>query len=421
MPFACSLNRIISVCGENIDGRMSHPADVTGYPVHEGRANKSSTSAADDLMPINNAQSPHVRRSAAGGAGLQGRGRAHTLPHDYGLQIKNSPGCERRRRRQRLAQQYRNAAAQKPAADMCQDITDVDLLDSELAISSTFPPSPCHSSFQPRRRLYSLDGGMATKGTDAEISNGTSASTFSVINGGHMIGPTHAHAEDATHQNCPGGGMSQNFRCRIQSSFPRKLALVTAAVMAVCLVVSSVMTTGSQDPSLAMTDQGQVGAGRYDPEVRFLPGMRMEIIARANEGKDIMEDEGGRHRTPEAPSSEEVQRPDPPQRAAQVHGNGRKKRRPRLAHARASFDPIMPSQGTADNDGIGSSGLRNNFQKPSRKLPTFVLPPEETEGRYSMENYGSIKVGNNMSWSKFLVLVAMAVLCIQLLASLRRG
>ena len=394
-------------------------ADVMGYPVQEGRTNKSSTSAADDLMPINNA--PHVRRSAAGGAGSQGRGRAHTLPHDYGLQMNNnSPGCERRRRRQRLAQQYRNAA-QKPAADMSQDIADVDLLDSELAISSTFPPSPCHSSFQPRRRLHSLDGGMATTGTDAEISNGTPAATFSVINGGHMTGPT--PAEDATHQNCPGDGMSQNFRYGIQSSFPRKLVLVTAAVMAVCLVVSSVLTTGSQDHSLAINDHGQVGAGRYDPEVRFLPGMKMEIIARGNEDEDVVEDGGDRHHTPEAPSSEEVKRPDPPHlRAAQVNGNGRKKHRPRLAHARASFDPIMPSQGTVDHVGIGSSRLRNDFKKQSRKLPTFVLPPEETEGSgNSMKNHGSIEVENGMSWSKSFILVAMAVLCVQLLASLRRG
>lgn len=397
-------------------------ADVMGYPVQEGRTSKSSTSAADDLMPVNNA--PHVRRSAAGGAGSQGRGRAHTLPHDYGLQVHNSPGCERRRRRQRLAQQYHNAAARKPAADMSQDIADVDLLDSELALSSTFPPSPCHSSFQPRRRMHSLDGGMATTGTDAEISNGTPASTFSVINGGHITGPTHAHAEDATHQNCPGDGTSQNFRYRIQSSFPRKLVLVTTAVMAVCLVVSSVLPTGSQDHSLlANNDHGQVGAGRYDPEVRFLPGMKMEIIARANEDEDIMEDDGDHHRTPEAPSSEEVKRPDPPHlRAAQVNGNGRKKHRPRLAHARASFDPIMPSQGTVDHVGIGSSGLRNDFKKQSRKLPTFVLPPEETEGSgNSMKNHGSIEVKNDMSWSKFFILVAMAVLCVQLLASLRRG
>lgn len=397
-------------------------ADVMGYPVQEGRTSKSSTSAADDLMPVNNA--PHVRRSAAGGAGSQGRGRAHTLPHDYGLQVHNSPGCERRRRRQRLAQQYHNAAARKPAADMSQDIADVDLLDSELALSSTFPPSPCHSSFQPRRRMHSLDGGIATTGTDAEISNGTPASTFSVINGGHITGPTHAHAEDATHQHCPGDGTSQTFRYRIQSSFPRKLVLVTTAVMAVCLVVSSVLPTGSQDHSLlANNDHGQVGAGRYDPEVRFLPGMKMEIIARANEDEDIMEDDGDHHRTPEAPSSEEVKRPDPPHlRAAQVNGNGRKKHRPRLAHARASFDPIMPSQGTVDHVGIGSSGLRNDFKKQSRKLPTFVLPPEETEGSgNSMKNHGSIEVKNDMSWSKFFILVAMAVLCVQLLASLRRG
>lgn len=400
---------------------MLHPAaDVMGYPVQEGRTNKSSTSAADDLMPKNNA--PHVRRSAACGAGSQGRGRAHTLPHDYGLQTNNnSPGCERRRRRQRLAQQYRNAA-QKPAAEMCQDITDADF-DSDLTISSTFPPSPCHSSFKPRRRLHSLDGAIATTGTDAEISNGTSASTFSVINGGHMTGPTHSHAEGATHQCCPGDGMSQNFRHRIQTSFPRKLVLVTTAVMAVCLVVSSVLTTGSQDHPLANNDHGQVGAGRYDPEVRFLPGMKMEIIARANEDEDVMEDGGDRHRTPEAPSSEEVKRPDPPHlRAAQVNGNGRKKHRPRLAHARASFDPIMPSQGTVDHVGIGSSGLRNDFKKQRRKLPTFVLPPEETEGSgNSMKNHGSIEVENGMSLSKFFVLVAMAVLCVQLLASLRRG
>ena len=395
---------------------MSHPGDVTGYPVQGGRANKSSTSAktaaaADDLMPINNA--PHVRRSAAGEAGSQGRGRAHTLPHDYGLQIKNSPGCERRRRRQRLAQQYSNSA-QKPAAEMCQDMTDADLIDSDLlvAISNTFPPSPCHSSFQPRRRLHSLDGGLATTGTDAEISNGTPASTFSVIIGDHMSRPNHAHAEDTTHQNCSGHGMSQNNRYRTQSSFPRKLVLVTAAVVAVCFVVSSVVTTGSQDRSLALNDHGQVSAGRYDPEVRFLPGMKMEIIARANVDEDIREDDGDRHRTPEAPSSEEAQRPDPPQRAAQANGNGKKKRRPRLAHARASFDPITLSQGSADNSGIGSSGLR--------KLPTFVLPPEETEGRNSMKNHGSIEMENGMSWSKFFILVAMAVLCIQFLASLRR-
>ena len=126
-----------------------------------------------------------------------------------------------------------------------------------------------------------------------------------------------------------------------------------------------------------------------------------------------MENDGDRHRTPEAPSSEEAQRPDPPQRAAQANGNGKKKRRPRLAHARASFDPITIGQGSADNSGIGSSGLR--------KFPTFVLPPEETEGRNSMKNHGSIEMENGMSWSKFFILVAMAVLCVQLLASLRRG
>ena len=406
---------------------MLHPADAMGYPAQEGRTNKSSTpgfaqktAAADDLMPINNA--PHVRRSAAGGAGSQGRGRAHTLPHDYGLQIKNSPGCERRRRRQRLGQQYRNAA-QKPAAEMCQDITDADF-DSDLTISSTFPPSPCHSSFHPRQRLHSLDGGMVTTAADADLSNGTPSSTFSVIIGGHMTWPNHAHAEDATHQNCPCDGMSQNFRYRIQSSFPRKLVLVATAVMVVCLVVSSVMTTGSQDHSLAINDQDQVGAGRYDPEIRFLPGMKMEIISRANEDEDIMEDDGDHHRTLEAPSSEEVKRPDPLHRAAQVNGNGRKKRRPRLAHARASFDPtsITLSRGTVDNSAMGSSGLRNDFKKQSRKLPTFVLPPEESEGSgNSMKNHGSVQMGINMSWSKFFILVAMAVIFVQLVASLHRG
>ena len=408
-----------------MDDSALRPSGVT---THTEKIRKTSTSGfaqetADDLMPINNA--PHVRRSAAGADGSQGRGRAHTLPHDYGLQVNNSPGCERRRRRQRLAQQYN--ATQTPAAEMsakCQDMADADSA-SGLTISSTFPPSPCHSSFQSRRRLQSLDGGMTTASAYADLNGGTPASTFSAINGGHMKGPKHVHAEaDDTHQISTRSSTSRDLRWRAQSFFTRRLVLVPTTVMVVCLVVSSVMTAGSQDRSLAISEQSQLNAGRYDPEVRFLPGMRMEIIARANEDEVIMEGEGGLSRTLAAPSNEEVKGPEQPQRVVQVNGNGRKKRRPRLAHARASFEPTTPSQGVANN-GIGSSGLRGDVmvQTPRRKLPTFVLPPEEAEGsgRNSMKTNRSIDIGKGMSWSRFLILVAMAVLCVQLLISLRQG
>jgi len=416
-----------------------HPlGDATNF-VHEERIHvtTSGTSRSDDLNTINNV--PQIRRPAAGAIGSQGRGRAHTLPHDYWIQSNSSPGCERRRRRQRLAHQHAHAAAaaERLAAvtriSACQDIVNPD---SGLVASETFPPSPCRPSLHAntRRRLQSLDGGLATAGEDADLICSVPPSA-SVINGGHAD-PSHAEADP--HQTTDGGGISRNKRWRNISPPLQKLAFITAAVVMACLVVSTVLTTDSHNRNqrsyhrkaavtssrLASKERHPMISGRFDPEVRFLPGMRMEIVSEANE--DALKDNGeDRDPTLASPSDERGERPDPPPRAIQGTGNGRKKRRPRLAHARASFDLITPSQ---DADNGGGSGLRgeDKIQKkktPRRKLPTFVLPPEETEdsARDSMRSIKSLERAHDMSWSKVFVLVAMAVLCIQLLASLRRA
>jgi len=409
----------------SMDAITLRPTGVATDTVQEGRIIASSTSgsaqdaslAAGDLTVINNA--PRVCRP-------QGRDRAHTLPHDYGLRINSGPGCERRRRRQRLAQQYNVHVSQKPLEEMAasQDVTEINI---DLPTSDTFPPLTCHKSFHTRRRMHSLDGGLATAGDDL---------FGSVMNGANIEGHIHVHAEDDTHQISAGGGMSRSRRWKRQSFISQKLALFTAVVMVACFVVSTVMTSGSQHRSyhrktaavssshpLAMNERGQTSTNRSDPEVRFLPGMRMEIIAKSKE-VDTTDEGGDRPSTLATPSNEEEKRPGSPQRVAQVDGNGRKKRRPRLAHARASFDPIPPSQGAADKASRGS-GLRSAVKEKTsrRKLPTFVLPPEEIEGnaRDLMRNFKSAEVGNVMSWSKVFLLVTMIVLCVQLLASLRRG
>ena len=63
-------------------------------------------------------------------------------------------------------------------------------------------------------------------------------------------------------------------------------------------------------------------------------------------------------------------------------------------------------------------------ETPKRKLPTFVLPQEETQQdnvRDSLQDVEAVERAYSMSWPKVFILVAMTVLCVQLLASLRRA
>ena len=426
----------------SMNGDNLHPLEATHCAHEERTATSGASRSAQDTFTINNAPQM-IRRPAADAIGTsQGRGRAHTLPHDYCAQ-SNSPGCERRRRRQRLAHQYAHtyaaAAAGRPSA--APPIIDITSTDSALGPSETFPPSPCRPSLHARRRLQSLDGGLAMEGVDADL---TCSEPQSAFNGGH-VQPSQSEAAGRNQiTGCGRSSIGRNKRWRNSSPPFQKLASITAAVVMVCVMVT-VLTTDSyhrnqrisnhrkapvSSSHTATKEYDPINAGRYDPEVRFLPGMRMEIISEANAVQDDLKG-GGEDRDPAlaSPKTQRGERPDLSPRAAQRTGNGRKKRRPRLAHARASFDPIIHSQDAADNGTSRESGLRGQGKiqekkTPKRKLPTFVLPPEETQQdnmRDSLQNIEAVERAYSMSWSKVFVLVAMTVLCVQLLASLRRA
>lgn len=424
-----------------MNGDNLHPLDATHCAREERTATSGASRSAQDTNTINNA--PQIRRPAADATGTsQGRGRAHTLPHDYCAQSNSSPGCERRRRRKRLAHQHQHAHAYAAAAagrpSAATPIVDITSTDSGLGPSETFPPSPCRPSLHTRRRLQSLDGGLAMEGVDTDL---TCSEPPSAFNGGH-VQPSQSEAA-GRHQitGCGRSSIGRDRRWRNSSPPFQKLASITAAVVMVCVMV--VLTTDSyhrnqksyhrkaavSSSHTATKEWDPINSGRYDPEVRFLPGMRMEIISEANEVQDVLKG-GGEDRDPTlaSPKTQRGEQPDLSPRGTQRTGNGRKKRRPRLAHARASFDPIIPSQDAADNGTSRESGLRGQGKvqekTPKRKFPTFVLPPEETQQdnvRDSLQNIEAVERAYSMSWSKVFVLVAMTVLCVQLLASLRRA
>ena len=430
-----------------MNGDNLHPLDATHCAHEERTATSGASRSAQDTNTINNA--PQIRRPAADAIAIsQGRGRAHTLPHDYCAQSNSSPGCERRRRRQRLAHQHQHANAYAAAAAVrppaATPIIDITRTDSGLGPSETFPPSPCRPSLHTRRRLQSLDGGLAMEGVDTDLTCSEPPSAFT-CNGGH-VQPSQSEAAGRNQiTGCGRSSIGQNKRWRNSSPPFQKLASITAAVVMVCvMVISTVLTTDSYHRNQRSYDRkaavslshtatkefNPINSGRYDPEVRFLPGMRMEIISEANEIQDVFKGDGeDRDPALASPKTQRGERPDLSPRTAQRIGNGRKKRRPRLAHARASFDPIIPSQDTADNGTSRESGLRGQGKiqekkTPKRKFPTFVLPPEETQQgnvRDSLQNIEAVERAYSMSWSKVFVLVAMTVLCVQLLASLRRA
>ena len=261
------------------------------------------------------------------------------------------------------------------------------------------------------------------------------------------------------------GDTRSSSRCGVGNRFP----LYPLISLAACFVVIAVMTdndidrerldimvshglrhhhsirrsleTRRQRPPFEVSRQQQQGQLHHQhQEVEFLPGMGMRILpdSSVEERADVTEESGQLQKDSSHIPNGRIALPN-----VLVHENnkfingdtsptGRKKRRPRLAHARGSgvaFDSTQLAKPITRMRGQESSGGDTNHHKPregTRKFPTFVLSPEETDGS-GLEELYSARFGKNSqgvendastytggkSWLRILLAVTFPVLFVQ--------
>jgi len=264
-----------------------------------------------------------------------------------------------------------------------------------------------------------------------------------------------------------GAGESRSSRrCGVGNRFP----LYPLVSLAACFVIIAVMTDNDSDrerldivvphglrhhhsswrssetrrqrPPLEVSRQRQQGQLHdQHQEVEFLPGMGMRILpdSSVEEREEVTEKSGqlqkdsrhipiGRIALPTVLVHESSKFTD-----GDTSPTGRKKRRPRLAHARGSgvaFDSTQLAKPITRIRGQESSVADSNHHKPrregTRKFPTFVLSPEETDGS-GLEELYSARFGKNSqgaendastyaggkSWLRIFLAVTFPVLFVQ--------